>query len=852
MVHVASSLRREPRERDQTSPHEGEQKGALEPTADAAALARRATATRRRRRVDARGRDATRRRATRADARERADATATTIRTTIRTNERTNERIERATTRATAAAMTLETPSSLGNDDRAALMIQAAYRRHQARADAGRRAKTTALETLEEHEEAMINKRQTLVRRMNEKLGGGLRGKLTRGLARMRIARALGGKGREDATEEEEEEEAPPLPSLGASALEDIIDSLKRGNVFSLIDAMAILQAATVRFAEEESVNYVNAEPGGSVVVVGDLHGQLHDLLFVLKERGMPSDKVKYVFNGDLVDRGNHGCEIALLLCALKLASPRCVFINRGNHEEAFINIYSGFEEECLQKYDHKVFQMFQSCFDWLPYACVVNESVFVIHGGPPCDEGATVDEVRTLPRGAESARAPVDKKRMQWYKELVWSDPHPEATFIGSVPSHRGAGVLWGKDVSERFLQTNKLEVIIRSHQCVGGGVETCHGGKVFTVFSASRYCGTGENKGAILSFMHGDKTPQPQNALVWSIPSGTGLLGYERIKSERKGKEAVNDAVAQQASEYIIEYKADLYRHWSAVSAKRRGHSHLINLFEWADGLSKVLKIKILWSKVFEKLVKTEHVEMMNGKRYVKWKEFLSEYTVKLRGGCKEWQDHVVSRITSAVLQSGNDLLTAFDEMDADKNGVISQKEFNTALRQSIPSLAILSDAQLAAVWSAFDVDNSGTVDFDEFREMLSNSMQSSEREGKVGVRWSTRTPEKSNASGDADAPNESQWERNLSEAFGRLFYSHRKELYHVWHSNFDLDESKSLAKEDFVSMLRALDESTGKHLFDDEALAKLADGMDINGDGRIDFQEFCANIGRMANEY
>ena len=111
---------------------------------------------------------------------------------------------------------------------------------------------------------------------------------------------------------------------------------------------------------------------------------------------------------------------------------------------------------------------------------------------------------------------------------------------------------------------------------------------------------------------------------------------------------------------------------------------HSHLINLFEWADGLSKVLKIKILWSKVFEKLVKTEHVEMMNGKRYVKWKEFLGEYTVKLRGGCKEWQDHVVSRITSAVLQSGNDLLTAFDEMDADKNGVISQNEFNTALRR------------------------------------------------------------------------------------------------------------------------------------------------------------------------
>ena len=42
---------------------------------------------------------------------------------------------------------------------------------------------------------------------------------------------------------------------------------------------------------------------------------------------------------------------------------PDCVFINRGNHEEAFINIVSGFEEELLAKYDHKVFQLLQKCF---------------------------------------------------------------------------------------------------------------------------------------------------------------------------------------------------------------------------------------------------------------------------------------------------------------------------------------------------------------------------------------------------------------------------------------------------------------------------------------------------------
>ena len=82
--------------------------------------------------------------------------------------------------------------------------------------------------------------------------------------------------------------------------------------------------------------------------------------------------------------------------------------------------------------------------------------------------------------------------------------------------------------------------------------------------------------------------------------------------------------------------------------------------------------------------------------------------------------------------------------------------------------------------------------------------------------------------------------------------MFYSHRKELFHIWHSNFELDESNSMGKEDFVAMLRALDESTGKHLLTEEGLKTLADGMDLNGDGRIDFKEFCSNIGEMASMY
>jgi hypothetical protein len=142
-----------------------------------------------RRPTDGRGGDATRARDTTAragtttrDARTRRRATTrenarnANGRDAIRPHEKEG-RGERARIDGDATTtMALETPSSLGNDDRAAMMIQAAYRRHQARADAGRRAKTTALETLEEHEEAMINGRQALVVRMNERLAVGCEG----------------------------------------------------------------------------------------------------------------------------------------------------------------------------------------------------------------------------------------------------------------------------------------------------------------------------------------------------------------------------------------------------------------------------------------------------------------------------------------------------------------------------------------------------------------------------------------------------------------------------------------------------------------------------------------------------
>lgn len=58
----------------------------------------------------------------------------------------------------------------------------------------------------------------------------------------------------------------------------------------------------------------------GSIAVVGDIHGQLYDLFYMLEKvsansRGMD----KLVFMGDYVDRGMYGPEVVAYLTAMKI-----------------------------------------------------------------------------------------------------------------------------------------------------------------------------------------------------------------------------------------------------------------------------------------------------------------------------------------------------------------------------------------------------------------------------------------------------------------------------------------------------------------------------------------------------
>ncbi|XP_057536300.1 serine/threonine-protein phosphatase 5 isoform X2 [Amaranthus tricolor] len=226
--------------------------------------------------------------------------------------------------------------------------------------------------------------------------------------------------------------------------------------------------------------------------VCGDVHGQFYDLIHIFELNGLPSEDNPYLFNGDFVDRGSFSLEVILTLFAFKCMCPSAMYLSRGNHESRSMNKIYGFEGEVKSKLNDTFVELFAEVFCCLPLAHVINEKVFVVHGGLFSVDGVKLSDIRAIDRFCE----PPEEGLMC---EVLWSDPQH---LPGRGPSKRGVGLSFGPDVTERFLQDNNLDLVVRSHEVKDEGYEIEHDGKLITVFSAPNYCDQMGNKGALIRF--------------------------------------------------------------------------------------------------------------------------------------------------------------------------------------------------------------------------------------------------------------------------------------------------------------------------------------------------------------
>ncbi|XP_068521573.1 serine/threonine-protein phosphatase 5 [Anas acuta] len=235
------------------------------------------------------------------------------------------------------------------------------------------------------------------------------------------------------------------------------------------------------------------------LTVCGDTHGQYYDLLNIFELNGLPSESNPYIFNGDFVDRGSFSVEVILTLFGFKLLYPDHFHLLRGNHETDNMNQIYGFEAEVKAKYTAQMFALFSEVFEWLPLAQCINGKVLIMHGGLFSEDGVTLDDIRKIERN----RQPPDSGPMC---DLLWSDPQPQN---GRSVSKRGLSCQFGPDVTKSFLERNRLDYIIRSHEVKPEGYEVAHDGKCVTVFSAPNYCDQMGNMGSYIHLRGGDLRP-------------------------------------------------------------------------------------------------------------------------------------------------------------------------------------------------------------------------------------------------------------------------------------------------------------------------------------------------------
>lgn len=282
----------------------------------------------------------------------------------------------------------------------------------------------------------------------------------------------------------------------------------------------AIVRAATFILNGRSVVQHISIPEKGDVVVVGDLHGHLKDLCYLLQLLGNPSKEHRFIFNGDFTDRGPYGVEVIVYVFALLCTYPKYVGVNRGNHEDYHTNTEYGFMTELHTKFDTEatfIRELLTDSYQAMPLVTIIDKHVMVVHGGVPRDP-CTLAEIEAIGRVRDIPVVEQKTRSSRILVDLLWNDPvekyrsrqlGPRHEGHGWRSSKRGCGAEYTKVVTDRFLKDNQLDLVIRSHDVKLPGFELAHQETTITVFSASDYGGVAGNRAAVAVLTKYEKRP-------------------------------------------------------------------------------------------------------------------------------------------------------------------------------------------------------------------------------------------------------------------------------------------------------------------------------------------------------
>eukprot|EP00927_Polykrikos_kofoidii_P042512 TRINITY_DN36517_c0_g1_i1.p1 TRINITY_DN36517_c0_g1~~TRINITY_DN36517_c0_g1_i1.p1 ORF type:complete len:984 (-),score=162.89 TRINITY_DN36517_c0_g1_i1:108-2687(-) len=357
----------------------------------------------------------------------------------------------------------------------------------------------------------------------------------------------------------------------------------------------------------------------------------------------------------------------------------------------------------------------------------------------------------------------------------LLWSDPVPSdaASQAGGPNGRRGAGSNFDVGTTEEFLDSNGLQMLLRSHKKYMTGFfeeQRSRSGALLaaTVFSASNYPGGagephGGNKASVV-VLDGSKDfscASMTSGEAWHCPYfSTGPWKRPNIRPSvlKRARVSVSEIqrrmeVAtcesdpgteteefnEQAPMVVTARSQALELLWSMIYAARpellahfqrwdREEAGVVGVDQWSQAMRAVLvpDDDFPWERVAKHLA---HFDSTTNKCH--YGAFLARYKNML--SCRletRWCSKAMRKLFSKM-GNATEVSSEWERLDSDGTGRLSYKELRPLFKANIECDAVIDDDRVYTMMAMLDSDHSGFVERDEYLRAAQSTQDGAENE-------------------------------------------------------------------------------------------------------------------------